>query len=277
MRHKWILALVIAALSFSLSPPAAADTLVIKRGIDVFTTTANGKTFYDFAKEPIPAGFFCEDSAAFTGRVTFRGLPIETETPGQLRGADTVVERLDDAVFDRNGVAVTRVRFRALSMVSIAPIRTACGAFHAYVTLAGKQRVTTMRIYRTHDRGGSFEAPLDVAVRLTFVPVKGRSSRKLELAGSFTFPAKAIPWSLEGGPGMKRIGSAVIDTNGDLAPDTRLSGTSNFAAGWSSEDIRRIVGGYGSCTLCEPESCHDYQGKQHCSGPVYACYPYHCP
>ena len=32
---------------------------------------------------------------------------------------------------------------------------------------------------------------------------------------------------------MKRIASAVIDTNGDQVPDTRVSGTSNFASGWS--------------------------------------------
>jgi hypothetical protein len=275
VRHKWILAVFLTALSLSLSPLAAADGLVIKRGIDVFTTTANGKTSYDFAKNPIPAGFFCEDSAAFTSRVTLRGLPIETAAPGQLRGADTVVERLDDASFDRNGVAVTRMRLRALSLVSIAPIRTSCGAFHVYLTLAGQQRVTTMRIYRTHDRGGSFEAPIDVSARFTFVPVKGRSSRKLELTGHFTFPAKAVSWSLEGGPGMKRIASAVIDTNGDLTPDTRLPGTSNFAVGWSPKDIRRMTA--GSCMLCEPENCHEEDGKYHCTGAIYACYPANCP
>lgn len=275
MRHKCILAMFVAALSFSLSPLAAADTSVIKRGIDVFTTTANGKTFYDFDKNPIPAGFFCEESAAYTGRVTLRGLPIETQTPGQLRGADTVVERLDDASFDRNGVAVTRVRLRALSLVSIAPIRTSCGAFHVYLTLTGKQRVTTMRIHRTHDRGGSFEAPIDISARFTFVPVKGRSSRKLELTGHLTFAAEALPWSFEGGPGMKRISSTVIDTNGDLTPDTRVSGTSNFAVGWSPENIKSIAA--GSCTLCEPEWCHPDPTKQHCTGPVYACYPYNCP
>lgn len=275
MRHKWILVVLVAALSLSLSPPVAADGLVIKRGIDVFTTTANGKTFYDFSKNPIPAGFFCEGSAAFTGRVILRGLPIETEVPGQLRGADTVLERLDDASFDRNGVAVTRLRFRALSLVSIAPIRTSCGAFHVYASLTGKQRATTMRIHRTHELGGSFEAPIDISARFTFVPVKGRSSRKLELTGHLTFPAKAMPWSFEGGPGMKRIASAVIDTNGDLTPDTRLSGTSNFAVGWSPENLKNIAA--GSCTLCEPERCYDDPSDQHCTGPTYACYPNHCP
>jgi hypothetical protein len=279
VRQKCILAVLATALLLSLSPLMAADDTVIKRGIDVFTTTANGKSFYDFAKNPIPAGFFCEGSAAYTGRVTLRGLPIETATPGQLRGADTVVERLDDAAFDRNGVAVTRVQLRALSLVSVAPIRTSCGAFHVYVSLAGKQRMATMRIYHSHERGGTFDVPLSFAVRLTFVPVKGRNSRKLELEGNISFADKGIPWSWEGGPGMKRIGSAVVvDTNGDLTPDTRLSGTSNFAAGWSPDRIKNITA--GSCTLCEPEICHPDDPdpeEAHCSGPVYACYPYNCP
>src|ERR1700709_824174 len=128
--------------------PLAADT-VIHRGVDTFTTIADGNTYYDFARNPIPAGFFCKSSAAFTGRMTFKGLPLETGAPGQLHGADTVIERLDDATFDAIGRAVTRIQFRALSLVSIAPIKTSCGAFHVYVTLAGPQRVTTMHIDRT--------------------------------------------------------------------------------------------------------------------------------
>jgi hypothetical protein len=181
------------AFLLSFAPLVSADNSVIKRGVDVFTTTANGKTFYDFAKNPVPAGFFCDRSAAFTGRVALRGLPLETETPGQLRGADTVIERLDDAVFNSNGVAVTRIRVRALSLVSIAPVRTACGDFHVYVTLTEKQRITTMRIQRTQKRGGDFFAPLAIDARMTFVPVKGRSSRKLELTASFDFPETSIP------------------------------------------------------------------------------------
>lgn len=59
MRHKCIglVALVIACLVDS-SPLAAAPT--IHRGVDTFTTAADGHTFYDFARQPIPAGFFCD-------------------------------------------------------------------------------------------------------------------------------------------------------------------------------------------------------------------------
>jgi len=269
----------IAVLLLAGISPLAADT-VIHRGVDTFTTTANGKTFYDFSQSPIPAGFFCKSSAAFTGRVTLKGLPLETGAPGQLHGADTVIERLDDAAFDADGSAVTRIQFRALSLVSVAPIKTACGSYHVYVTLAGKQRVTTMRIDRTQENGGTFSAPLAVNAKMTFIPVKPareKSARRLELTGSFTFPAAPIPWSLTGGAVTKRLGGSVlVDTNGDLAPDTVLTGSSNFWPGWSPDGSMQKV---GSCMVCEPSSCHTdpSTGKQHCTGGLTACYPNNCP
>jgi hypothetical protein len=64
--------------------------------------------------------------------MVFKGLPLATGTPGQLWGADTVVERLNDAAFNAEGVAMTGLQFRALSLVSIRPIKTACGTYYAY-------------------------------------------------------------------------------------------------------------------------------------------------
>jgi hypothetical protein len=180
---------------------------------------------------------------------------------------DTIIERLDDAAFDANGVAVTRIQFRALSMVSIAPIKTACGSFHAYVTLAGKQRATTMTIYRTEEGGGHFIAPLSVNARITFIPVKPsrtKSTRPLVLTGAFTFPATSLPWSFQNGASTKRIASVVVDTNGDLAPDTLLPGTSNFLAGRSPSRTKSFEGG---CDPCPPYECHTDPTtlKEHCA------------
>jgi hypothetical protein len=274
VRNKGIVVVLAAMFLSSLSPLAASP--VIERGIDVFTTTANGKTFYDFGANPIPAGFFCKSSEVFTGRVALKGLPLEAD--GDLRGGDTVIERLDDATFDANGVARTRIRFRALSLVSVAPLKTSCGTFHLYVTLDGPQRETGMRIFRTNEQGGTFSATLLGSVRMTFVPVKGRSSRKLVLKGNVEFPAHPIPWSHNGGPTAKRIVSAVVDTNGDLTPDTPLFGTSNFAPGWSPAGVQ--AKGYNpypyNCHLCEPEVCHEADGEMHCTGPVYACNGSYC-
>lgn len=271
--------MLVAVLLLVVSPLAAAGDPVIKRGIDVFNTLPNGKTFYDFAKSPIPAGFLCKGSPALTGRVALRGLPLQTEIAGQLRSADTIVERLDDAAFDANGLAVTRIKFRALSMVSMAPIRTSCGSFHVYVTLAEKQRTTTMRIYRTSERGGNFHAPLSIVTRISFVPTKGESLRRLEIQGIVNFPGKAIPWSFADNSDMKKIaGSVFVDTNGDLTPDTRLPSTSNFASGWPSDGFKVATaqaGGSGDCSPCGPEVCHDADGEQHCTGGM-VCYPDMC-
>jgi hypothetical protein len=194
-------------------------------------------------------------------RLALKGLPVETDTPGQLRNTDTIIERLDEAVFDANGVAETRIRFRALSMVSIAPIKSSCGAYHVYITLDGKQPVTKMRIHRSEAGGGSFSAPLAANVRLTFLPVRGTSSRNLELKGSVTFPGKPIPWAFPNGKALNQMGSAVVDTNGDLRPDTRLPGTSNFTAGVPPEGLRSINAKGIDC-YC---TCHEDGGEQHCT------------
>ena len=65
--RKVVLAALVLAFLVGLSPLAADPA--IRRGIDVFTTVDNGKTFYSFADNPIPAGFFCKRSAAFAGQV----------------------------------------------------------------------------------------------------------------------------------------------------------------------------------------------------------------
>jgi hypothetical protein len=263
---------VLAALVFSLllGLPALAADSVIQRGIDVFTTPADGRTYYDFSLNPIPAGFFCARSKAFAGRVAFKGVPLVTAAPGQLRDGDTIVERLDDAAFNAKGSAVTRIQMRALSLASIVPIQTACGAFHVYVTLGGEQRVTTMSIYRTRENGGSFVAPLAIDTHMTFIPVRrarNKEARKLELAGSLTFPPQALPWSFTAS--TRKVGSSpvVVDTNGDLKADTALPGTSNFAPGWSPENLtlNKLDQSLSCCPVC-----HAAEGHEHCYTP-YNC------
>jgi len=106
---------------------------------------------------------------------------------------------------------------------------------------------------------------------------RGKAARKLELKGSFDFPAAPLPWSLTGGAQSKRVGGSVlVDTDGDLKPETLLFGTSNFWPGWSP-DGRKPAPKY--CYLCEPESCHidPSTGKEHCTGPIYACNGAQCP
>lgn len=261
MRNRQIL--LVSGLLLLASLPLSAAT-VIHRGVDIFTTADDGKSFNDFSYAPIPAGFFCKDSKAFTGKVKFKGLPLTTDPPGGLAGADTVIERLDEAAFDK-GVAFTRIRFRALSLVSSAPIKTSCGDFHVYVSLSPKQRVTTMTILRTQENGGDFTASLAVDARLTFIPVKPqrtKEARKLELAQSITFPASPAPWSLMADTPSKKTSTVTVDTDGDLIADTVLPGPSNFAVG--QQPGRFML--EKACSCCPTPYCHTVGSQAgHCT------------
>ena len=262
----------IVLLGICLVSPVFAADRVIQNGIDAWITRGDGSTSMDFAKTPIPAGFFCPGSAAFTGKVAFRGEPIVTGTPGFLGATDTIVQRLDDAVFNKRGVAVTRLQVRALSLKSVAPIQTRCGKFDAAVTLDGVQPVTRMRIMRENENGGRFSAPLSLNAKVIFTPV-GRVSREtLEIAVPVRFPAGSIPWrSTVHTP--RAAGFVLVDTDGDRVADTYVPGISNFVAGQPSRPLSRKPGlavgaGY-------TQSCHDDgSGKLHCT---YTCYGWDCP
>jgi hypothetical protein len=269
VRNRCVFTVLVLSLLLGGLSPLTADPM-IQRGIDAFNTLASGSTFYDFTYKPIPAGFFCKKSEPFTGRVEFKGMPLVTGAPGQLRGADTVIERLDNAVFDANGTASTRIVFRALSLVSIDPIKTACGSFHVYISLAGRQRMTEMMIYRTQEGGGVFEAPLKFNARLTFIPVKplhGKVPRKLEILETINFPSNPLPWSFAVAALDKRGREPIfVDTDGDLRPDTLLPSVSNFLPGISPDRVM-----LKSCECIE--GCHMDSGKMHCYSYIPAgCY-----
>lgn len=237
---------------------AFATDRVIQNGIDVMATKGDGSTFFDFAANPIPAGFFCPGSAPFTGRVSFEGEPIVTSTPGALGMADTIVQRLDDATFNKRGVAVTRVQVRALSLKSVAPIETACGAFAATVSLDGVQPITRMRIVRENKDGGRFSVPLWLNVKVSFTPIGQVSREVLEIPVKVRFRANpSHPWRSMP-HASTRAGFVKVDTDGDRVADTYLPGSSNFIAG-------RALPGAASGKATRVLVCHDDgTEEQHC-------------
>ncbi len=252
----------LALLGLVIALPALAADPVIYKGTDLWTTPKGSGTVVSFANNPIPAGFFCPGSAPFTGKIALHGRPLVTGLPGQLPGIDTIVERLDDARFDTNGVTLSRVRMRALSLVSSAPVETSCGRFRVSVSLAGEQRITTMRIVRQNELGGVFTAPLAVDARLVFRPVLAGSAQPKELLATVTFQgATAFPWSFGTQKGGLSSGPVLVDTNGDGKAETLLPGTSNFVAGWRVSSPIELVGACGYTTYC----CHDDgTGQLHC-------------
>ena len=68
------------------------------------------------------------------------------------------------------------------------------------------------------------------------------------------------------------MGPVIVDTNGDLTPDTLLLSTSNFLAGSSPDRfMSKFDSRYFTCDPCAVQSCHTdpSTGKQHCSIPTW--------
>ncbi|MEA2604950.1 MAG: hypothetical protein QOF89_5942 [Acidobacteriota bacterium] len=283
MKRAFVCALTLALLAAAL-PAAAATVRTIENGIDVWHTPGDGTSYVDFARNPIPKGFFCTKSAAFTGRIALRGRPLTTGTPGELGGADTIVQRLDDATFDGSGVATTRIQLRALQLESVAPVKTTCGDFHVQVSLSGTQPTTKMRIIRETESSGRFEAPIEVRYRVSFFPTKGAPTQRLDLVRSFTLaPAPNATWgAIETKQFASRANTLLVDTDGDQIPDTFLPKTSgNFQAGWTpalerAMQIRRMQkaldGTAYACSYSDEPECHPEAQGIHCAEPCGAIY-----
>jgi hypothetical protein len=251
-----------------VAAPALAADRVIQNGIDLWHTKGDGSTYADFSNHPIPAGFFCFKSAPFTGRVIFQGTPIVSDSPDGLFKADTIVQRLDDAVFNRRGVAVTRVQIRAMTFESVAPVQTACGLFNATLRLDGEQPITRMVIRRENKFGGSFSAPIYANVKVSFTPLGRSTSEVFEIPIQVRFPP--LPnqkWASPEGTSARGIpGFVRVDTDGDRVTDTFLPGTSNFAVGFTGKP-----GPGGRVNLVEEKiidydtQCHSSDCGSHCA------------
>src|SRR5690349_4706266 len=115
MSTRSILLVALAVLFLAALPAAAIDS--VQPGVDAWTTVPEA-TFADLRNNPLPAGFFCKEFPAFTGRLYLKGVPIMTDG-GLLSRIDTIVERVDNGVFNKRGVAFTRARVRALQLTGV--------------------------------------------------------------------------------------------------------------------------------------------------------------
>lgn len=250
---------LILVLALAVSTSANAAPSIIHNGIDLWTTPADGRSLIDFKFEPIPSGFFCANSEPFSGKIVWKGTPIAAGEGYELGKVDTIVQRLDDAVFDKRGRATTRIQVRALSLEGTAPVKTSCGLFNVKAVLDGAQPITRMRIFREDEKGGFFIAPLALNAKLLFTPVGKPGARPVVLKQSIRFNQNPrTSWAVEGPNGDRSHESSVkVDTDGDGTPDTTLPGTSNFAAGAGTREKFDENG-------CHVYYDHDGNQKVHC-------------
>lgn len=219
------------ALALLAFPAFAVD--VVTSGADVWTTS-EASSFSNFADDPIPADFFCPGSKPFSGSIAMQGAPIATDPPGVLGTIDTIVHRLDDATFDADGIATTRLQLMALSLASVEPIDVGCAQpFQVTISLDGEQAITTMRIVRESEDGGSYVAPLQINAKVVFKPVGVENAPSLKVHREVGLaPAPGSYWTTTDKIGTNQYGEGVkVDTDADGIPDATMPSPSNFVAG----------------------------------------------
>ena len=206
-----------------------AFALTIKAGIDPFTTIP-GHTVIDFSDNPIPAGVFCENSPAFTGRITLKGQPLVARP--SLGTTDTIVERLHDVdVFPGGPAASVAIQIRALSMVS-EELFQACGTEWAVQISAdpAAQQVSSMSIKAINESGGEFSCQIDVNGDVIFTSGNGTVVAINDV--DLQFQGIGSSWMVDA-PAPIKVSQVAVDTNADGEVDLDLRGTSNFYAGWN--------------------------------------------
>jgi hypothetical protein len=216
MKHKHLKAVTILLIALILAgctcgPTPQPATGVIPAGFDVLQTDKN--TEVRFADEfAIPAGFFDNDSARFSGSVALEGVPLGTLNGKKTGVGDTIMERLSPAQFsDKYSQSSARVpiRLAALSLRSVQPIQVSAGSGMQQWDVAlelspSRASEGTMTINRRDANGGTFNSEFAVYPLYTFTRRSDGMQKKLDV-GALNLPPKSVekitlrtdgaPWS----------------------------------------------------------------------------------
>lgn len=174
------------------SLPATAQ-LIIPPGKDFWVTPANGQTYFELPDGDVEALCGAPASAAWNHLVILQGVPAAGSD------YDTVVSRLDPAVFDAAGNAFTRVQLASLHFTG-SSVGTPCGDIEWNVVLSGPQRITHMSLKQTSARGGIFNAVLAVDAEFQAQDVAGNYLGSLFYTFDLPDPSggtgAGTPWSI---------------------------------------------------------------------------------
>lgn len=202
--------------------PALAQKNAIPFGKDVWVTPPNGQTVFTFADNDVESLCGAAPSSSWNHQVAFQGVPV------QGQDWDTMVNRLDDAVFNSTGIATTRVQVGSLAFQSMTTTVTPCGTLYFKVGLFGTQPVTNMTIQRTSAGGGVFSADISVSVEIQAFEIHhGDYVGSMFYSFVLPNPAGGTPWSYgpngEFRPGMTTTSNCVDVLRQKLAQYTTTS------------------------------------------------------
>jgi len=230
------------ALAIVILAPAPAIADDVLPGSDLFTT-ATGHTNVDFGPLPLPAGFFGPFSDPFTDLVPLEGVPLLDSLPGAAQGADTIVERLDPAIFlacpalDTIPIEIIGLRLSSIGPISVSFNGGSSSSLYTIDSSLSQvvpQLPGAMTIRHECPEGGTFDSTLPVTPRLVFTKVAGA----LGIATLILDPAPTLSlvgggdWAhTDGGFGIFTSPGGSVDGDGDGLIDDLFSSTSNFFAG----------------------------------------------
>ena len=202
MRKNLLLAFTCFALVGLAAMPAAAQ--VIPAGNDFWVTRPDGQTVFTFPEGDVESLCGLPPVDGWDRKVALKGVPA----PGS--DFDTVVSRIDDAVFDAAGNASTRIILKHLAFASINWHPTPCGELTWQVGNFGKQAVTMMKLRRLTGKGGIFSADIAVSVEFKGFHIDGTYLGSLFYNFVLPDPANGTPWSF-GLNGQFRAGMTETD------------------------------------------------------------------
>ena len=194
MRNVRLLTITFCALLLaSLAVLPATAQQIIPPGDDFWVTFPDGQTVFTFPEGDVESLCGLAPVSGWSPTVTLKGIPAAGSD------YDTVVQRMDTAVFDAAGNAQTRIVLRHLAFASIHELATPCGVLHWRVRNFGPQAVTMMRLRRLTPMGGIFSA--DIAVNVEFQAFDPSDTYVGSLFYNFVLPdpQNGTPWSF--GPG----------------------------------------------------------------------------
>jgi len=182
-------------------------------GFDYFATNPKA-TSLDFRGElALPNGFFDKGSERYEGRVSFKGVPVQTFQNRRTGNADTIVARTKmprlGSQYPSRGTA--EIELAALSLESTQPLKVSVGKdtqlWDVKLRLSSKRSSEgKMEIVQENERGGTFSSKFTVYPNLTFVRRSDKAERVLDVGSmklgkqgtdSLTLQATSVPWSTQ--------------------------------------------------------------------------------